>query len=277
MSRASGRSISRSQSRSKVEELLLGAALGFTTGLVAAQLDFATLVSFHGDRTRIVLGATALGSAAALAGWRRLLAILTSSSVALWLVVASTSLTHWMGAGLVRSEPPRKADAVFVLASGLQADGELSTVAMSRLLLGLELLGQGWAPRLVLSELAQPSPRYRDAACELMDRLGMSNEVLVVGPVADTHDEAVAVGELARDFPLDRVLVVTSPSHSRRASAALEKQGVKVVSVPSVETQFDYQGLSTGRHGDDRIRAFGPLLHEYVGLLYYRLRGWLPS
>lgn len=261
---------------SKIENLLLGTALGFTTGLIAAELDFATVVSFHGDRTLVVLASTALGSVMALAGLRRLLAILTFSCAGMWLLVSLTPLTYWMGADLVRRESPRKSDAVFVLASALQPDGELTTAAMSRLLGGLELLGQGWASRLVLSELAEPSPRYRDAACEIMEALGLNKEVLVVGPIANTHDESVAVAALARDFGFNRVLVVTSPSHSRRASAALEKQGVKVVSVPSVETRFDFEGLATGLRGGDRVRAFGPFLHEYVGLLYYRLRGWLP-
>jgi uncharacterized SAM-binding protein YcdF (DUF218 family) len=145
---------------------------------------------------------------------------------------------------------------------------------MSRLLGGLELLGEGWAPRLVLSELPAPRPRYRDAACELMDSLGMSHEVLTVGPVRNTHDEAVAVGELVRDLGLERLLVVTSPGHSRRASLALEAQGVRVISVPSIETLFDYENLADAR-GDERVRAFGALIHEHVGLLYYRYQGWI--
>ena len=26
---------------------------------------------------------------------------------------------------------------------------------------------------------------------------------------------------------------------------------------------------------DSHVRAFGPLLHEHVGLVFYRLRGWI--
>jgi hypothetical protein len=50
---------------------------------------------------------------------------------------------------------------------------------------------------------------------------------------------------------------------------------VNVISVPSVETTFDYENLGAEVHGDDRVRAFGPLLHERVGLLYYRYKGWI--
>jgi uncharacterized SAM-binding protein YcdF (DUF218 family) len=254
--------------------LFFGAALGFLLGLVAKELDLTTVISFHGDRTLLVLASAVAGALLGLVRFDKLLVLGAATVLSLWLLVALTPLTERMGEGLVRREPPQKADAVFVLASGLQQDGELSSVAMSRLLGGLELLGEGFAPRLVLSELPPPNPRYRDAAAALMNSLGMSHEILVVGPVLNTHEEAVAVGALAREVGFERVLVVTSPSHSLRASLALEAEGVNVISVPSVETTFDYENLGAEVHGDDRVRAFGPLLHERVGLLYYRYKGW---
>jgi len=60
-----------------------------------------------------------------------------------------------------------------------------------------------------------------------------------------------------------------------RASLALEAEGIEVVTIPSVETMFDYQNLGTIARGDDRIRAFGVFIHEYAGLWYYRWKGWI--
>jgi len=261
--------------RSRIRDLFFGGALGFLLGLLAKELDFATLVSFHGDRTLVILSSVAMGAVLGFARFDKLLVLAATAGVSLWILVALTPLTEWMGEALVRRDPLQKADAVFVLASGLQADGDLSTAAMSRLLGGLKLLGEGWAPRLVLSELPLPWPRYRDAAYDLMDSLDMSQEILVVGPVLNTHDEAVAVGELVRELGFERLLVVTSPSHSLRASLALEAEGVSVVSAPSVETMFDYENLGAVIRGDDRVRAFGVFIHEYAGLWYYRWKGWI--
>lgn len=140
-----------------------------------------------------------LGGLLGLARFEKLLAGATTAAVWLWLLVAFTPLTHWLGEGLVRRDSVEKADAVFVLASSLQSDGDFSTAAMSRLLGGLDLLGRGLAPRLILSELPPPSRRYRDAASKLMSFLGLNHEILEVGPVSNTHDEAVAVGALARE------------------------------------------------------------------------------
>jgi uncharacterized SAM-binding protein YcdF (DUF218 family) len=261
--------------RSRMRGLLFGAALGFLVGLIAKDLDFATMFSFWGDRTLVVLSSVAAGALLGLARLEKLVIAGAAAAISLWLLVAFTPLTYWMGEGLVRKDPLQKADAVFVLASGLQADGDLSNAAMSRLVSGLELLGRGFAQRLVLSELSLANPRYRDAASELMDSLGLSQEVIVVGPVRNTHDEAVAVSELSRELGFERLLVVTSPGHSLRASLALEAEGVEVISAPSPETTFDYENLGGAARGDDRVRAFGVLLHEQVGLRYYRYKGWI--
>jgi uncharacterized SAM-binding protein YcdF (DUF218 family) len=71
---------------------------------------------------------------------------------------------------------------------------------------------------------------------------------------------------------VSRVLAVTSPTHTRRAAATLEKQGLAVISVPSIETNFDLERL---RHPGDRRRAFGAIAHERLGLVVYRRRGWI--
>lgn len=261
--------------RSRLGDLLSGAVLGFVVGLVAKDLDLTMLVSFWGDEALLVVASTLLGAIMGLTSLRRLLLPAAAASALFWLVVGYSPLTRWMAGRLDRRDAPVPADAVFVLASGLQRDGELSTAAMSRLVKGLQLLREGFAPRLVLSELPPPFPRYRDAACSLMESLGLSHEIASVGPVRNTHDEAVAVAALARDFAFAKLLVVTSPSHSRRAAAALEAERLEVVSVPSIETAYDFENLGPGAEGTDRIRAFGFLIHEYAGLWYYRLRGWI--
>ena len=203
---------------------------------------------------------------------RGLVAGLTALLVGLSIAVAFTPLCARATGRLIRRDAVVPADAVFVLSSRIQSDGELTTSAMSRLLAALELLGEHEAPRLVLSELAPPSRSYREVARKLMDHLGLSQEIVSVGPVDNTHDEAVAVGRLAAARGWKKVLVVTSPTHTRRACAALEHEGVGVVCVPSMETQFDVEALD---HADDRLRAFEALAHEWIGIYVYRWRGWL--
>jgi uncharacterized SAM-binding protein YcdF (DUF218 family) len=104
-----------------------------------------------------------------------------------------------------------------------------------------------------------------------VERLGVSADVITVGPVRRTRDEAVAVAALCRERGWSRLVLVTSPVHTRRAAAAFEREGLSVFVSPSLETRFDWETLD---RPDQRLEAFGAILHERVGLWYYAWRGW---
>ena len=265
----------RESPRSTGKDFLTGAAVGALAGLIIKELDLTIVVSYWGQRGPLVAAAALVGAAVWLTSFRKLFALVVAALGVLWLAVAFTPLTWWMAHDLPRRDPLQRADAVFVLASGLQSDGELSTSSMPRLVRALELIGEGWAPRLILAEHPKPYPRYRDAASKLIESLGLDPEIIVVGPTRNTHDEAVAVGKVVRARAFDRIIVVTSPSHTRRASAALEAEGVTVTSVPAQQIRFDFENLAEPFDADNHVRAFGPVLHERVGFVYYRLRGWV--
>lgn len=245
------------------------AALG---GAIALDLGLPSLVSFWGDRSFLVPLAAVLGAILWLTPARPLVGWAVAILAALWLGVAFTPLTVWLEDGLVRSDPPQAADLVYVFASRIQGDGDPSTDAMSRLLKGIELVAEGRAPRLAVSEIPPPNGRYLPVARLWMQTLAPRGQVLSVGSTVNTHDEALAVARLCREQGWRRVLAVTSPTHARRAAATLEKQALDVVSAPAIETSFDLERLVWP---EDRRLAFGAIAHERLGLLVYRRRGWI--
>jgi uncharacterized SAM-binding protein YcdF (DUF218 family) len=245
---------------------------GALAGFVIIDLGLPSLVSFWGERSAFVPGVALVGAALWLTPLRRLAAVTVGILVGLWLVVAYTPLTGWMAEGLVRRDPVQAADAVFVFGSKIQDDGDPTTDAMSRLLRGVELVAAGRAPYLVVSEVRGMPGRYTPIARDWVERFAPKAEVLTVGPIRNTHGEAVAVERLSRKRGWRRVLAVTSPTHTRRASATLEAQGLEVVAVPAVETEFDLERLELP---GDRRAAFGGLAHEWIGLFVYAQRGWI--
>jgi uncharacterized SAM-binding protein YcdF (DUF218 family) len=249
-----------------------GLAVGATAALLARDLDLATLVSYWGPRAPLVIGLALLLALLWLTRLRPLVALLAGALAVAWLVVAFSPLTDWAARGLPRKDVERPADAVVVQASRVQQDGELTSVAMSRLVHALELLAQDQAPRLVLTEQPPPFAAYAPGARALMTRLGLERELLTVGPVLNTRDEAVLVARLFRERGWSSLLLVTSPTHTRRAAAAFEREGLVVISSPGVETRYDLETLGSS---DERLFGFGSLLHERVGLLVYRRRGWI--
>ena len=248
-----------------------GLAVGALGGLLARDLDLPTIVSYWGDRTPLVAAAAAVGALIWPTRLRRAAVAVTIGLGIVWCFVTFTPICRWLADGLVRRDPPQTADAVFVLGSRLQRDGEPTTAAMARLEHALELLGQGRSPRLIVSELPFP-PSHAALARRMMSRLGIEREVLSVGPVWNTRDEAVLVSTLMRERGWKTLLAVTSPTHSRRASATLEREGIRVVSSPCVETAYDLEEMD---RADGRLSSFGNILHERIGLWYYARRGWL--
>ena len=96
----------------------------------------------------------------------------------------------------------------------------------------------------------------------MIENLGITAEVQTVGGNLNTRDEALALARLCNERGWKRVLVVTSPYHTRRACAAVEHEGLSVVCSPSAETNFDIKGLT---RSDGRRRAFSAALHERMG------------
>jgi uncharacterized SAM-binding protein YcdF (DUF218 family) len=252
--------------------IVLGLTVGGLIALLAHELDLRVFVSYwHDDLLPLTVLALIVGLL-----WRTRLRLAIGATAVLltvlWLAAAFSPLTRHLAEGLVRRDTLQKADAVFVLSSQMQRDGDLTASSMARLVHGLELLGDGFAPRLILSELREKRPPYAAAARGLMGHLHMNAELLVVGPVGNTHDEAEAVARLCRARGWQRILLVTSPSHSRRASAVFEHAGLTIVSSPSTETRYDLESLDLP---EDRVAAFGNLMHERIGLWIYKRRGWI--
>jgi hypothetical protein len=108
-------------------------------------------------------------------------------------------------------DEPEKSDAIVVLA------GE-TNVRPAR---ALELLRQGWAPRVFLDAETRDliyGQRLTDIAQKYANGLGEANRVSVC-PIAgfSTYTEADDVSRCLQSLAGHRVLIVTSESHTRRA------------------------------------------------------------
>ena len=247
-----------------------GVAVGALAGFLVRDLDLPALVSYDHSREPLVLAAALLGSALAAAGLRLLLIGTTAALAVLWCVVAFSPLSAWLSQGLARTEKVEPADAVFVSVSSLRPGADGPAEVRNRIFHGILLLARGQAPALVVCE--SDETQGPAIARELIEAAGVKAKLEVLPRAENTRAEALAVADLARKRNFKLVLLVTSPIHSRRASAALEKEGVTVVSSPSEETRFNLDTLDTW---SDRLAAFGSVMHERLGLWVYAWRGWV--
>ncbi len=256
----------------RAERLAPGFAVGALAGFVVGDLNLPTLASLPGERGFLLAGSALLGILLWRGVLRPVVALGTALLVVLWLAVSYTPLTARLADGLVRRDAVTDADAVFVFASKMQVDGDPYPDATSRLLKGVELIAAGRAPYLVVSEVPAPTSSHAALARTWLAAFAHRGEVVDIGEITNTHDEAVELARLCRSRGWTRILAVTSPTHTRRAAATLEKQGLVAISVPSVETNFD---LETLPQASERRRGFWTVAHERVGLVVYKRRGWI--
>ncbi len=103
-------------------------------------------------------------------------------------------------------------------------------------------------------------------------------EILVLGITADTHDEAEEVGALAKERGWRDIVIVTSAYHMKRAEGCFNQVGVPVIPAPC---DFQTRGDDpTGWNPFPKERGYdyaSRYIHEKVGWLVYRMRGWVSS
>jgi uncharacterized SAM-binding protein YcdF (DUF218 family) len=256
---------------SLLERTALGAALGALSGQLVVATGLASAVSYSRPRALLLVGFAAAGALVTFTRARKPACLVPALLAAFWLVAAFTPLSSALAAATLREDPEGPADVAFVFSSDIRPDGTPDTDYMTRLFHAVELVAQGRANVLAVSEV-HGGNLSEEVARHWLGELHVSAEVLSVGLIANTHEEAVLLARRARERGWTRVLAVTSPVHERRACETLEHEGLTAVASPAMQTTFD--ALNPGGP-DGRMTSMGPVLHEVVGEWVYRRRGWI--
>ncbi|WP_299041614.1 YdcF family protein [uncultured Thermosynechococcus sp.] len=159
-----------------------------------------------------------------------------------------------------------------------------------RLLYGIHLFRQGYAPYLILSGgripwLGEISQRSEAAdMAEIAQTCGIPKENILLDTTSlNTYENARNVKALIAAHQIQGdLLLVTSAYHMPRAAAIFRHLGLKVIPVPtdyrwpSVAHSFTWQNVLLSLIPTaSNIQLTTDVLREYQGLLIYRLRGWL--
>lgn len=216
-------------------------------------------------------------------------ALMATGAMALWILA-----TPWMGETLIGSLESRfppdsvetvpTADAIVVLGGGVgptvppRLYPDLNN-AGDRPWRGAQLYRADVAPRIIVTGGAPPG-RTRSASPDtkrlLMDWQVPGDSVLVESESNTTYENARFTAALCRERGIDEVVLVTSAAHMPRALATFRSTPLEVVPAPT-----DYRAvqepltLMSVLPDADGLSMSTAAAHEYVGHLYYRLRGWI--
>lgn len=206
-----------------------------------------------------------------------------------WLYLCSTAMfANALMANLEGHFVPRSlqatetAEVIVLLGGAMRGDVHMGTLPdmnqqADRLVNAVSLYRAGKAPLLLLTGGAHPE--YRPEAQQMQDLL----QVMGVPPQAmlletrsrTTYDNARFTAELLQARDVQRIILVTSGFHMRRAVAVFRAQGLDVAAAPTdFQRMVDVDGglgLSPAVRNLNRTTL---AFHELVGYQVYRLRGW---
>ena len=258
----------------RAERVLSGAIAGAATWLLLDLLGVPHIFGIASDAGLIPL--TILAAVLAVTRIRFMFPVIAGILILITAGVAYTTVVVKPAQRLVRSDSlPSSADAVVALSGGINADGYLTQQGADRTLKAVELVANGVAPVLLVTREEKNMGSVVATSAEDQRRIasvGRVPRMLTTRRVRSTRDEALAVASVARHRGWKRIVLVTSPFHSRRACATFERAGLTVSCVHSDSRDV---ALRSMRHAHDRLTAFGLLLYETAGTLRYRQAGWL--
>ncbi len=189
-----------------------------------------------------------------------------------FLVIGWTPLANVLAMPLLRvPSSTTGADVAVILSEGRYDDGSLTEASLERTLTGVRLYHQGVASRLLFSG----GPCCGESASALMAKLahelGVPRSALLLEEQSTrTHDGAVYSTRMLRERGVTSAMLITGPLHLVRAQRAFEAAGFPVHPVRASEKDLT---RVAGTH--ERIALLQAAVHEYVGLAFYRLRGWI--
>ncbi len=91
----------------------------------------------------------------------------------------------------------------------------------------------------------------------------------------NTHENAEYSALLLRQKGVSKIVLVTDAYHMRRAAMSFRKQGFAVVPAPCSHRAFDEIDLANITPNWESISYTEDLFHETMGLLWYKLHGWI--
>lgn len=188
------------------------------------------------------------------------------------LVLFYTPFIWYAASPLKISDLPRKADAIVVFGGGVGETGSPGKSTIERAAYSVDLYKQGFANRIIYS--SGYTYKYNDADNMRLFALsmGVANKDIILDREGNfTYENVKFVSEILRKNRFRSILLVTSPYNTRRASLVFKHiaPDINVTYVPVPDSDFFKHVIPV------KTEQIGAILHEYLGIAYYFLKGYI--
>lgn len=205
------------------------------------------------------------------------------------LIIMFTPVSNLVASRLVVSEELKRSDLIVVLGGGAYRNGVLGHASEERLIRGLLLYRDGYAPKVLFSggALLKPSAKIfhtvfgvnagdgsKVIESKLMEdtavKLGLPEKASAADILSNnTYENLKETKKYMEANGLKSCLIVTSPTHMARAALVAKKLGLDFHPAPV----RDYTGYRTT--AAERVSLFREAAWEYLALLLYGAHGYI--
>lgn len=187
----------------------------------------------------------------------------------------------------LQQETQAEVDAIVVLGGGLvPPDGLVrrarpSDSSYARCVHAATLHEIHGCPLILCGGVTQPDETPESEAQVMADALaflGVADEAIVLESSSrSTRENARQAAAILRERGFGHVLLVTHARHMRRADGCFRKLGIRATPSPcsAVSARLWQDFHDTWIPSPQGLDASNWALQEWLGLLYYRLRGWI--
>lgn len=207
-----------------------------------------------------------------------------------WLVGALAQRLEWRN---LPPDPLPRADCIIVLSGGiLNQVPPRQTIEIGdsadRILYAAHLFRQGKAPLVICTgNVGTGGVAVGPAAADMTDLLGFLGvpkaSVVAESESGNTHEHARNLRPMLESRGLQSALLVTSARHMPRSLGVFRKACPSMEFIPA-PTDFGctrgtpaplYRRLTGLIPTPRNLLDFSEVMHEYLGIAYYRARGWM--
>lgn len=224
--------------------------------------------------------------------WRRAgMAVLGAGLLVLWGFATPLMADRLLGA-LEGQWPDRPVEALPVADAVLVLGGTFGTGngqfvypsaggSVDRYWHAARLFHAGRAPVVILSGGRQPHRTgglsEAEAGALFLEDMGVPREAMILETQSlTTRAHSVELAPILAEHEVSSLLVVTSASHMRRALMTLSKLEVSILPAATDFSVFEQPGFRVRRllPSASALSRSTRAVHEFIGILYYRLRDW---
>lgn len=240
----------------------------------------------------LIIGTFLLFRGRRLAGWgKHFLLAITILGYLISTPLVASSLLQMLSHGYEMIDPDEitnEIDAIVILggggstyrSAGYQLD-MLSSSTSLRLLEGLRLYERLSIEWIIVSggindRAGVTTPESETMAAHLIQMGVPPDHILIESDSSNTHDQAINIPALLADHGISQFILVTSPTHMRRAELSFQNESmIPLTSLAPISSDTKPDLGWSPLPSAQALEVSRDVIREITGLFYYFLRGWI--